>query len=246
MIKEKYIKALVNPNSIKQNEVSDLKKVIEKFPFFQSARALYLKGLQKQKSFKYNNTLKTTAAYTADRNVLFSFIIHNNFLEKTKEKPENKQYSNLTLESNIETEKNTLDIAKKKLTIGKPIPFNSNEKHSFNQWLQLGTIKPIKRREETKQKENSEKSKQNEIINKFILANPKIPKIDKNLPLEIEPKKAESNPQKLMTETLAKVYLEQKKYDSAIKAYEILSLKYPKKSSFFANQIKLIKILSNK
>jgi len=45
-----------------------------------------------------------------------------------------------------------------------------------------------------------------------------------------------------MTETLAKVYLEQQKFENAIKAYRILSLKYPEKSGFFANQIKAIKI----
>ena len=32
-----------------------------------------------------------------------------------------------------------------------------------------------------------------------------------------------------MTETLAKLYIEQKHFDQAIRAYEILSLKYPKK-----------------
>ena len=42
----------------------------------------------------------------------------------------------------------------------------------------------------------------------------------------------------LMTETLAKVYLEQKKYKKAIQAYKILSLKYPEKSGFFADRIK--------
>lgn len=48
-----------------------------------------------------------------------------------------------------------------------------------------------------------------------------------------------------MTETLAKVYLEQNKYENAIQAYRILSLKYPEKSGFFANQIKRIQILQN-
>ena len=46
-----------------------------------------------------------------------------------------------------------------------------------------------------------------------------------------------------MTETLARVYLEQKKYSKAIQAYEILILKYPEKSSFFADRISDIKIV---
>ena len=50
----------------------------------------------------------------------------------------------------------------------------------------------------------------------------------------------------LVTETLARVYLEQGHYEKAIAAYEKLSLKYPQKSSFFANQIKLIYDLKEK
>ena len=45
----------------------------------------------------------------------------------------------------------------------------------------------------------------------------------------------------LTTETLAKIYIEQGHYERAIQAYNILCLKYPKKSGFFANQIKIIK-----
>ena len=44
----------------------------------------------------------------------------------------------------------------------------------------------------------------------------------------------------LMTETLAKVLVKQKKYKKAILAYKILSLKYPEKNVFFAGQIKKI------
>ena len=44
-----------------------------------------------------------------------------------------------------------------------------------------------------------------------------------------------------MTETLAKVYVRQEKYKEALKAYKILSLKYPEKISLFANQIKDLK-----
>jgi hypothetical protein len=44
-----------------------------------------------------------------------------------------------------------------------------------------------------------------------------------------------------MTETLARVYLEQKKISKAIQAYEILILKYPEKSSFFADRIWILR-----
>ena len=47
----------------------------------------------------------------------------------------------------------------------------------------------------------------------------------------------------LMTETLAKVFVKQKKFENALQAYQILSLKYPEKNSFFADQIKEIKRL---
>ena len=51
------------------------------------------------------------------------------------------------------------------------------------------------------------------------------------------------NEDEFMTETLAKLYLKQEKYDNALIAYKILSLNYPEKNSLFANQIKLIKKL---
>ena len=80
------------------------------------------------------------------------------------------------------------------------------------------------------------------MIDKFIENNPKIIPVAKDAVVPaIEPFSEDTS--HLMTETLARVYLEQKKYSKAIQAYEILILKYPEKSSFFANRISDIKIL---
>jgi lipopolysaccharide biosynthesis regulator YciM len=48
-----------------------------------------------------------------------------------------------------------------------------------------------------------------------------------------------------MTETLARVYLQQKNYKKAIQAYKILILKNPEKSGFFADQIRAVEKLIN-
>ena len=53
-------------------------------------------------------------------------------------------------------------------------------------------------------------------------------------------------PESLMTETLARIYLEQKNYVKAIQSYKILILKYPEKSALFADQIKAIEKLQEK
>lgn len=65
---------------------------------------------------------------------------------------------------------------------------------------------------------------------------------ERNLDLKNLPKAEEGS---LVTETLANIYIQQKHYTKAIKAYEILKLKYPEKSSFFADQILEIKKLIN-
>ena len=54
-------------------------------------------------------------------------------------------------------------------------------------------------------------------------------------------KKSDEDNDYLTTETLAKIYVEQEHYKRAIQTYEILCLKYPKKSGFFADQIQKIK-----
>jgi hypothetical protein len=45
-----------------------------------------------------------------------------------------------------------------------------------------------------------------------------------------------------MTETLAKVYVQQGAFDKAVQAYEILRLKYPDKSAIFASLILEIRL----
>lgn len=126
---------------------------------------------------------------------------------------------------------------------------------SFSRWLkqisQPGNI-PTKAeavsnklaREPSTETDNLEFEQKMQLLDSFV---EKLPDLKKRREPAAEPAKRQFNNQdpSLVTETLAKVYLRQKHYKKAIKAYEILKLKYPEKSSFFASQILEIKNLAN-
>lgn len=376
---------LNKPEKVTEENIDSIKKVIEEYPFFQPAKAVYLKALKNQDSFKYNTALKHTAAYTTDRSILFEFITSKTFYqnkiaeiitkkiselydievnaqiviseEKNKKTPEAtkvadnnkttevtsdkkeivveaknvttgkatvktppiasfdfdnvnseavmdpylfqpiptiKHYSFLKLKP-TDTEKQLEDIAEPvqenktpekkieaktdkaiiktetktetkiekteikpetKLEIGKPLDFNQSETHSFSEWLKLSAMKPISRdpikKTETKNKKeikipiSSSIDNKFKLIEQFIEKKPKIIPAAEKTPKHNLAKERTVEKSELMTETLARVYLEQKKFKKAIQAYKILSLKYPEKSSFFADQIEAVKELQQK
>ena len=192
--KENFNNLVKNPNDINLDQSISIKKIIKKYPYFQTARIIELIGLKKFNNIRFNNALKTSSIYSTDRSVLYEIIE----LEKIS--------SNETL----------------------PILSLEKTKNSFIKWLKV-----------SKQVSNP-KSSQNSLIESFLSVNPKI-----------DPHKKMSNTdlsagfklskKEYMTETLAKIYFDQNKFEEAIKAYEILCLKYPEKISLFADQIKTIK-----
>lgn len=115
-----------------------------------------------------------------------------------------------------------------------------NKVESISEWLT--NISSDERSQPTDYKNNkvAEKFK---LIDKFLEANPKIEPARDNVPSVNLANEVKTDPHQLMTETLAQVYVKQRKYKQAIQAYEILILKNPEKSAYFATQIQNIKNL---
>ena len=239
-------------------QIGNISAIVEEFPYFQSARAIYLKGLKDLGSFKYNQELKTTAAHTTDRSILFDFITSDVFLQNdvsTHIKQNFDQIKTIAV-NEFQDISNTKSLAKPLenqqgenqtiLGLGNPLEFNKNETHSFSEWLSHTQKNPINRSEPIKTSNDSSRDEKFALIDAFIANKPKLKPLDKDSKLINIAEDRVVETESLMTETLARIYVEQKNYDKAIQSYQILSLKYPEKSSLFADQIQAIKVLKVK
>ena len=190
-----FSKIIEGFDSMDSSKSLELKKILNSYPYFQSASAYYLKTLKAQKRDSYNELLPKTAILTFNRSLLRNWL------------------------SSDEIKDNKVKI--------------KSEKYSFLDWFDVINDDMPKVDEKL------------DLIEEFIKNSPKI-KINNDYEVKSSFKTDQKIKDELITETLAKIYVKQEKFNKAIKAYEILSLKYPKKSSFFADQINDIKKLKSK
>ena len=190
-----FSKIIEEFDSMDSSKSLELKKILNSYPYFQSASAYYLKTLKAQKRDSYNELLPKTAILTFNRSLLRNWL------------------------SSDEIKDNEVKI--------------KSEKYSFLDWFDVINDDMPKVDEKL------------DLIEEFIKNSPKI-KIKNDYEVKSSFKTDQKIKDELITETLAKIYVKQEKFNKAIKAYEILSLKYPKKSSFFADQINDIKKLKSK
>lgn len=107
----KYIEA---PNSIRFENISDLKLLIDKYPYASTVHILYLKAIALANHLDFEFVLKKTAGHVHDRSQLYQIInTRSDIQEKTIEEKEAKKTTQPTTEKETTVIKTTVNTGQK-------------------------------------------------------------------------------------------------------------------------------------
>ena len=68
------IQYIESPDLLKHSDINQLKKLLNEFPFYQTAHILLLKSLKVQNSDDFENQLSKSSIHISDRDILFRFL----------------------------------------------------------------------------------------------------------------------------------------------------------------------------
>lgn len=264
MNKEQLYRYLEHPELLDDRSIEELDSIIKEYPYFQSARLLYIKNLNNQGSIKYDKALKKTAVWITDRRKLF-YLLDDRVLLPVNRNGDQGEYSPPTSEADI------LDfsaLSQATPEVERSITVKEEEEDELDKLIKTGSAssgtffdvedtvnledfkntfkkkKPAEKQEKPAPKDPAKK--RDLLIDKFINEQPKIVPDERKQKEDNEQAKASVQENSdMITDTLAQIYIKQGHYEKAIHAYEKLSLKYPEKNIYFAGQIKKIKQLIN-
>lgn len=236
--KEEIEKVITEKNSVKEENL------VEDIP----SETTESKPAWKPMSFSANKPDALITKKTEEsKSKKIDHVVESKIFEETSEKVAENKADNQSSEreafnvsffppnvSQLETaKKEEKPVAEKDLE-------DSNVPNFINTWQSW--LKIDRNLEEKKEKiEISITEIKNKVIENFIEKEPRISKLKDESDFVI--KERNDDISHLMTETLAKLYVEQKLYAKAIKAFVILTEKHPKKKDYFKDKIKEIKEL---
>jgi len=252
MNRSDFLTMVGGKESVKKSTLNEIYELVDMFPYFQSAHLLLLKGLNDNEDVRFNKQLRRSALHIANREILYYYL--NPRLSRTQENMSDNQPQSemqerekqdedkiLLMEDKIETIDEQVFYVDSGFTItGKEelLELDADLEETSASKSVMGLSNSVDNIDENEVK----RQQQSELIDKFIIANPRIEQgKDKNLhPVADLAAPHLEEKGGLVTETLALIYVNQEYYSKAIAIYEKLCLKYPEKSSYFATQIKKV------
>lgn len=233
-------------------EQQSLRNLVDQYPYFQPCIFIYLKSLYQSGNYSdFESELSRISIFVNDRKALFYYIFSDEyklFFAQTGKKEIKEDRTNILLNAFFESKNNTEDNAQLEYTIANS-SIASNDYFSYLETVEHKTLDD----NYVSPASSTYPLRHQSIIDSFIEKSEENGGIkiqfDKNITTETTIGKTEEIDQDeltddmFFTETLAKIYIKQKKYEKAYKIIKHLSLNYPKKNIYFADQLSFLEKL---
>ena len=232
------------PDTLDEDAIAQLQALTKEHPYFTVARILLLQALYKQHDQTYDETLRRTAILVPDREAIFRLTEepHYTHAEEHKRYEETDEASTSRTVSLID---NFLEAQKPTTPINHPIDAAQDY---IGYLLQQESLQGGKRQEELPMNGGGVVEDFLENEHGRIVLNDNIDnEHGETHATESETTQNDEN-NEILTEIMAGIYIKQGKYENAVKIIRQLSLKYPKKNRYFADQIRFLEklIINNK
>lgn len=241
---------ILYPATLDRESLFELRELLARYPYFQTARLLYLKNLFLLQDASFADELRKSALFVADLSVLFYYIEGERFVLKRHDAQiddsADKGSSDRTLDL-IDRFLSDLSDAGSEPDNTLKIPYEANIDYVSvleNEQMSDGQgATPLKGQELIdsfiKQSEGEAVGRRSETdaLEKETADEGEMSSGE--LENDVENDEGES----YFTETLAKIYVRQHRYEKALEIIKKLNLKYPKKNIYFADQIRFLEKL---
>ena len=221
MTHDDFIGIVRRPETVKSEYDADLKELTDRYPYYVPARLLLVKALQQSHSIHFAANLRVSSVYCANRRWLY-YYLHPEKLLSTEPYQRNRTGKSsgdyFDMINTIEQEGGDTKQSLKNL---------AERLKSARAMVLLPTVQPAKKPIETTDKDvrTIETPKVNAELNSEDLQ----PVTDKEI-----------------TESNAKKLIKEHKFKDAIEILTALNLNNPKKSVYFADQIRFLeKVIEN-
>lgn len=243
--------SLINhPERLNRDTLYELRSVVARYPFFQTARLLLLNNLYLLHEPDFGTELRRSVLYVSDRKALCRLI--EGAMDKVEPddmlEPESIGLDRTLslIDAFLDTLPNEEDALHLRIEsagdyVTRFLGEDGGEANSAVEAVSDGGMELIDRfighqgivecLSEKKQTSNSQESVEDE-------SQTKIEQLNKTVDVD-----EETLDESYFTETLAKIYIKQRKYARALEIIRSLYLKYPEKNVYFADQIRFLEKL---
>ena len=234
---------LINhPERLDRDTLYELRSLLALNPYFQTARLLMLQNLYLLHDAAFDEELRRAAFYITDRRAIFNMVeaAHYQLRKQTKADSHKTKTDSRTIDL-IDTFLDSIpDEEEPKDKKRRPTPADAA----------IDYVAYLLETESDSQNEDAPQLKGHDLIDTFLQQEQgrimlDLPEEDNNDSPQEE--SDEDNDEEYFTETLARSYIKQGRYQKALDIISRLSSKYPQKNAYFADQIRFLeKLIINK